>query len=242
MLWPVHECYHKEMSSKPIQPDTLKNALDPQDGLMDARHNHSKKGDITGFPITFVMSGCSNKSITIASASDGADHGCGGKIYELTVGYNMVDNPDVNNPRERTCDTTVPEKSRNGDFDGELFFWVRAMYKTLLNDVCTTRLLTPLPPSLCETRASMQPEQETMAAKVQEWFNLHTVACSKADAHPAKDVKTRLESDLGKVDGTVWAECLKDQKNQGTMEKRGESKKYYFKHTFDGVSSPCKLK
>ena len=127
--------HHKKMSAKPIQPDTLKNALDPQDGLMDARHNNSKKSEITAFPISFVMSGCSNKSITIATIIDGSDHGCGGKIYELTVGFNMVNNPDPANPRERLCDPSVPDKSRNGDFDGELFFWARTMYKTLLNDV-----------------------------------------------------------------------------------------------------------
>ena len=55
----------KEIPALPIEPETLKNSLDPQDGNMDARHNNNKPGEITGFPISFVMSGCSNSSVQV---------------------------------------------------------------------------------------------------------------------------------------------------------------------------------
>ena len=78
----------KEFSESPIQPETLKNILDPQDGNVDARHNNNKLGELTAFPITFVLSGCGNQAITLHS-TPGKDNGCGGKIHEIRTNYNL---------------------------------------------------------------------------------------------------------------------------------------------------------
>jgi hypothetical protein len=137
----------KEFSESPIQPETLKNILDPQDGNVDARHNHNKLGELTAFPITFVLSGCGNQAITLHS-TPGKDNGCGGKIHEIRTNYNLVACPDEFDPTQRLCDTSTPTRCREGEYDGELFFWARMMYKTIMPDVCKTRHMTPLPPTL----------------------------------------------------------------------------------------------
>jgi hypothetical protein len=58
----------KEIPAKSLEPETIKNLMDPNDGNVDARHNHSKPGDITGFPVTMVMSGCKNSAISLVSS------------------------------------------------------------------------------------------------------------------------------------------------------------------------------
>eukprot|EP00973_Karenia_brevis_P054058 7508612-Karenia_brevis.AAC.1 len=54
-----------------------------QDGYVDARHNHSKRGEITGFPVTFTLAVCGNTEVEIQSLP-GIDNGCGGKVYEMS--------------------------------------------------------------------------------------------------------------------------------------------------------------
>jgi hypothetical protein len=234
----------KEMVSRPIEPETLKNVLDPADGFVDARHNNSQQNEITGFPITFVLVGCGNSSIKVKTTS-GEDHGCGGKIHEIMTGYNLVAAPDRDNPRERKCDTSVPGLSRTGAFDAELFFWSRAMYKTIKGDVCASRHMTPLPPSIAAMQAETH-DQLSTADRVRKWLDDHTVPCIPADATDWTVLRPMIVTQLGEIDNTIWAECALQPKHQGRYRsKAAKIDRFYVLHAHakgDGKRVPRQFK
>jgi hypothetical protein len=190
------------------------------------RHNQSKANDITSFPVTFVMSGCGNSSVEIKTIP-GHDHGCDGKIYELSADYLLVAKPDASNPRERLCDTSAPERARIGEFDGELFFWATQLHQTVTPDVIKERHFWPLPPTmkgLAKTAKAEAPENE-----INDWFDRYTVACTLDEADEVKTVNDRCKNSIGKLDATVWAAACKTQKN-GQQRKTGADGKRPYVH------------
>ena len=207
---------------------------------MDARHNNNKPGDVTGFPVTFVMTGCGNASVRI-QAPGGGDHGCGDKVNELSTHYNLVAEPSPSNPRDRRADTDLPELSRTGALDAELFYWARCMYQTITEDVCTSRHMQPLPPSVQHNEAERGCGQLPHAQRLSDWFDTHTEACLPAAATPTKQMKKAAEDCLGHLDGTVWSECLKDQAHQGRHRPAGQPMVRFMFHNFASGRSPCKL-
>ena len=162
-------------------------------------------------------------------------------MHELATSYLLVSHPDPNNFRERLCDPSVPVRSRAGEFDGELFWWARAMYQTISNDVCKSRHMTPLPPSIAQKQDEL--EEASAADRVNEWFAKFTVPCPQTEASEWKLVKAACEDALGKIDGTVRAECGKDQKHQGRIRKtRTTDEKYFALHPDEhGTLKPRKL-
>jgi hypothetical protein len=195
----------KEFAETPIQPETLKNILDPQDGNVDARHHNNKPGEITSFPISFVLTGCGNQSISLASAV-GKDNGCGGKVHEIRTNYNLVAVPDPTNKTQRLCDTTLPTRARQGEFDGELFFWARVMYKTITADVCKTRHMSPVPPTLVVSEDVMS---TTVVTAILKWFDINTVVSTRELSTPVCDIMKRVVQDInvGSIDSAVWSAC-----------------------------------
>jgi hypothetical protein len=183
----------------------LKNILDPQDGNVDARHHNNKPGEITSFPISFVLTGCGNQSISLASAV-GKDNGCGGKVHEIRTNYNLVAVPDPTNKTQRLCDTTLPTRARQGEFDGELFFWARVMYKTITADVCKTRHMSPVPPTLVVSEDVMS---TTVVTAILKWFDINTVVSTRELSTPICDIMKRVVQDInvGSIDSAVWSAC-----------------------------------
>jgi hypothetical protein len=204
----------KEFPGRPLQPETLKNLLDPQDGNVDARHHNNKPGDITSFPVTFVLTGCGNQSISVASI-EGKDNGCGGKVHEMRTNYNLVADPDKTDPTQRLCDTTIPTRVRQGEFDGELFFWARVMCKTITNDVCKTRHMAPLPASLA---VSEDVVSSKLVNDILKWFDLNTVACTREESSPCCDIIKLVGPDIkvGSIDSAVWSACGLGEKHRDT--------------------------
>ena len=212
----------------------------PSAGYVDARPNNSKPTDITGCPITFVLSGCGNNNIQIHTKL-GEDHGCGGKIHEISTCFNLLADRDPHNPSQRKCDTSMPSLSRTGPFDGEIFYWARAMFKTITSDVCRQRHMTPLPPSV---RASQEELANTsLAEKVREWLKDHTLECSREDATDWNVLKTVIEDALGKMDTPIWSEAGIAPKMQGRYrsKKNGIDKFFVFFPNDEGVRAPRKI-
>jgi hypothetical protein len=231
----------KELVSKPIEPETLKNVLDPADGYVDARHNNSRPDEITGFPITFVLAGCGNTSVRVKT-TPGQDHGCGGKIHEITTCFSLVAAPTENNPLERLCDTSIPGQSRAGEYDGELFYWACAMYQTITPDVCKARHMMPLPPSVVETSRILAAESQ--ADLVKQWVLKKTVPCAPQDATDWNILRALIEQDLGSIDGAVWAECGMIQRMMGRFRNKPQKIDRYhvlFADTPGGKRVPRKL-
>ena len=177
---------------------------------MDARHNSNKLGELTSFPITFVLSGCGNQSITLHS-TPGKDNRCGGKIHEIRTNYNLVACPDEFDPTQRLCDTSTPTRCREGEYDGELFFWARMMYKTITPDVCKTRHMTPLPPTLILGEDELASK---LVRNIKTWFDKNTAAWEPIDATPPCIIVRAVTKALGRIDGTVWAACGMGDKHQ----------------------------
>ena len=114
------------------------------------------------------------------------------------------------------------------------------MFKTISEEVCSTRHLSPLPPSMVHNEQERM-QDNTPAERLTKWFDEHTCECTPEEATSVNEIKAQLSDTIGKFDGTVWAECLKDQRNQGRFRQRGEKIRYYFLHpNKDGVIKPCR--
>ena len=237
----------KEIPALPLQPETIKNLMDGNDGMVDARHNHSKPTDRTSFPVTMVLGGCKNSCVSLATTGS-ADTGCANKISELSCDFEMVADPDANNPRQHLADVTVPTLSASGAYDGEYFFWSQAMFKTLAPDICKTRHMWPVPPSIAVNFQAQETDTRSLADKLMAWFDEHTIRCTAAEASEVKVVKPAAVLALGPLDGTVFSACGKAQSNGQKRIRTGTRDYWTYTHRFLNEAGgrdapvPCKLK
>ena len=159
--------------------------------------------------------------------------------------YYLVADPDPSNERQRKANTDIPKLSRTGAMDGELFFWARAMFKTIAADICKTRHMEPLPPSMKQAEGERAASSGGKPADLlKAWFDKHTVPCEAKDASKIGDIKKLVEKDLGKLDNTVWQECLKHpQKNRGRFRGGGLDFEFYYHEDAEDNKKrkPCRL-
>ena len=233
----------KECPPDPILPVVLKGSLDANDGYLEARHNNSRQRERTSFPITWVFAAMSNTELKIKQSA-GEDSGLQEKVRQVRTEYKLVDAVDLNDDRQRQADPMIATVTSAGGLNGEFFYWVKALYKTVLPPICLSRHLVPWPASAVAYEDEVFAVDPFEGGSIPQWMARSLKCCEPLEATPVADVKAALESTFGKVDSAMLSGVGLGKANQGQCRRSGHPNFYFYriKDIKSGKFMPCRLK
>ena len=209
----------KEQLKKMMLPEKVKTLVAGPDVNMAARHNFSKKGEQTSFPITWKVLVQSNSELRY---SMDPEDGLAGKIVEVRPPFEFVPKElhDPNNMRQRVAKPDLSVKALKGEFGQELVAWAIALAPSFATDICGGRVLSPQPRDLV-TEAIEAAEGQRVATS--SLIDLIAEKCDYVDdpSHEALECN-KLKAMFPGHDSSEWTAAGFGAKFRGQVRRKKE--------------------
>lgn len=191
--------YIAECDGGELLPDKVKEVLDPNDGMVNARANSSRARDVNAFPITWAVQLMRQPCITVKE-NPAQDGGMKGKIVEIVPPNEFVQFPEPGT-RQKLGSSAINEQTKQNHYGGELLFWARLLFPTLDKKIAPSRTLLPLPKSV-QNRARVI-ETQGLTGRLDRFLLRQFEHCDVAEAASASDVRKLVKSHFGALDKNV---------------------------------------